>query len=83
MDPSMLQNIPEWQAEFLMEIEADVKRRISFTCHKKCISPHYHQDGELNKGESVCVDRCVSKWFMSKAFMDKKGNELNVAYQQK
>ncbi|KAH9250751.1 hypothetical protein BASA81_011467 [Batrachochytrium salamandrivorans] len=30
-------------------------------CHSKCINPQYH-DGELHKGESVCVDRCVAKF---------------------
>lgn len=32
------------------------------SCHNKCISTRY-AEGELNKGESVCVDRCVSKYF--------------------
>ncbi|KXN83555.1 Mitochondrial import inner membrane translocase subunit TIM10 [Leucoagaricus sp. SymC.cos] len=31
------------------------------SCHAKCISTRY-ADGELNKGESVCVDRCVAKF---------------------
>jgi len=31
------------------------------SCHSKCISQRYI-DGELNKGESVCIDRCVSKF---------------------
>jgi mitochondrial import inner membrane translocase subunit TIM10 len=30
-------------------------------CHKKCVPPKY-ADGELNKGESVCIDRCVIKY---------------------
>ncbi|KAI8814603.1 mitochondrial import inner membrane translocase subunit Tim10, partial [Cladochytrium replicatum] len=32
------------------------------TCHRKCIPTEYVQ-GDLNKGESVCVDRCVMKYF--------------------
>ncbi|CCJ29682.1 unnamed protein product [Pneumocystis jirovecii] len=28
----------------------------------KCIPPNY-TDSELNKGESVCIDRCVAKFF--------------------
>lgn len=32
------------------------------SCYKKCIPPSY-QESELNKGESVCLDRCVSKFF--------------------
>ena len=31
------------------------------SCHNKCISPRY-ADGDLNKGESVCIDRCVAKF---------------------
>jgi import inner membrane translocase subunit TIM10 len=31
------------------------------SCHAKCISPRY-ADGDLNKGESVCIDRCVAKF---------------------
>jgi import inner membrane translocase subunit TIM10 len=29
---------------------------------KKCI-PGDYREGELNKGESVCLDRCVAKFF--------------------
>jgi mitochondrial import inner membrane translocase subunit TIM10 len=29
---------------------------------KKCIPADY-REGDLNKGESVCLDRCVSKFF--------------------
>jgi mitochondrial import inner membrane translocase subunit TIM10 len=32
------------------------------TCHAKCISTRY-TEGDLNKGESVCIDRCVAKFF--------------------
>lgn len=31
------------------------------SCHAKCISTRY-ADGDLNKGESVCIDRCVAKF---------------------
>ena len=31
------------------------------TCHTKCIAPKYHE-ADMNKGESVCVDRCVAKY---------------------
>lgn len=30
-------------------------------CQKKCISPKF-SEGELSKGESVCLDRCVAKY---------------------
>ena len=31
-------------------------------CSKKCV-PGDYREGELNKGESVCLDRCSSKFF--------------------
>jgi mitochondrial import inner membrane translocase subunit TIM10 len=31
-------------------------------CHKKCVPPKYHEN-DLTKGESVCIDRCVAKYF--------------------
>lgn len=36
--------------------------RLVDTCTKKCI-PNNYREGELNKGESVCLDRCVAKFF--------------------
>jgi import inner membrane translocase subunit TIM10 len=32
------------------------------TCHNKCVSTRY-AEADLNKGESVCIDRCVAKYF--------------------
>lgn len=32
------------------------------SCTKKCI-PNEYREGDLNKGESVCLDRCVGKFF--------------------
>lgn len=31
------------------------------SCHAKCISTRYAEP-DLNKGESVCIDRCVAKF---------------------
>jgi mitochondrial import inner membrane translocase subunit TIM10 len=36
--------------------------RLSDSCHRKCVPADY-REGELNKGESVCLDRCASKFF--------------------
>lgn len=30
-------------------------------CQQKCIPSNY-REGELTKGESVCLDRCVAKY---------------------
>jgi import inner membrane translocase subunit TIM10 len=32
------------------------------SCHSKCINQRY-LEGDLSKGESVCIDRCVAKFF--------------------
>jgi import inner membrane translocase subunit TIM10 len=31
-------------------------------CTKKCLPTDY-REGDLNKGESVCLDRCAAKFF--------------------
>lgn len=38
-----------------------VKSSLQKTCQKKCIPTDY-REGELNKGESVCLDRCTAKF---------------------
>ncbi|WFD28901.1 protein transporter tim10 [Malassezia nana] len=54
-----------------LDMITDVFNRLVSACHAKCISDRY-AEAELNKGESVCVDRyvyyelmasCVSKFF--------------------
>ncbi|KDQ54725.1 hypothetical protein JAAARDRAFT_181264 [Jaapia argillacea MUCL 33604] len=45
-----------------LDMITDVFNRIVSSCHAKCISPRY-AEGDLNKGESVCIDRCVAKFF--------------------
>ncbi|KAG8220081.1 putative import inner membrane translocase [Butyriboletus roseoflavus] len=45
-----------------IDMVSDVFNRIVASCHNKCISPRY-TEGDLNKGESVCIDRCVAKFF--------------------
>ncbi|EIW86523.1 hypothetical protein CONPUDRAFT_43436, partial [Coniophora puteana RWD-64-598 SS2] len=45
-----------------MDMITDVFNRIVSSCHNKCISTRY-AEGDLNKGESVCIDRCVAKYF--------------------
>jgi import inner membrane translocase subunit TIM10 len=39
-----------------------VLSRLVQSCSKKCVDTTY-REGDLNKGESVCLDRCVSKFF--------------------
>lgn len=44
-----------------LEMMQDLYARMVESCHRKCIAPKY-SDGELAKGESVCLDRCVAKF---------------------
>lgn len=37
------------------------KKRLQKACQKKCV-PSDYREGELNKGESVCLDRCTAKF---------------------
>ncbi|KAF7116990.1 hypothetical protein CNMCM5793_005637 [Aspergillus hiratsukae] len=49
-------------AETEVEMVSDMFNRLTESCQKKCI-PNDYREGDLNKGESVCLDRCVSKFF--------------------
>ncbi|KAG0041574.1 protein transporter tim10 [Gryganskiella cystojenkinii] len=49
-------------AEQELEMVSDLFNRIVSSCHQKCI-PKTYIEGDLNKGEAVCIDRCVSKFF--------------------
>ena len=58
--PSSAQKIAAAEQE--LEMVTDMFNRLSNSCTKKCI-PKEYREAELNKGESVCLDRCVSKFF--------------------
>ncbi|WFD01055.1 protein transporter tim10 [Malassezia yamatoensis] len=45
-----------------LDMITDVFNRLVDACHTKCISTRYAEP-DLNKGESVCLDRCVAKFF--------------------
>ena len=52
--------------------------RLSRGCHLKCIPPKY-SEGELSKGEAVCLDRCVAKFL---EVHDRIGKKLTSMYMQ-
>ncbi|RKP26314.1 mitochondrial import inner membrane translocase subunit TIM10 [Syncephalis pseudoplumigaleata] len=64
-------------AEQELDMLTDTFNRIVDVCHTKCIKNKY-PDGELTKGESVCIDRCVSKFFA----LNKTVGEKLMAQQQ-
>ena len=45
--------------------------RLVETCTKKCI-PNTYREADLNKGESVCLDRCVGKFFETNVKVSEK-----------
>jgi import inner membrane translocase subunit TIM10 len=46
-----------------MRVGADLAVfRLTKSCLAKCVPADY-REAELNKGESVCLDRCVAKFF--------------------
>ncbi|KAF4125049.1 mitochondrial import inner membrane translocase subunit TIM10 [Geosmithia morbida] len=57
--PTSEQKIAAVEGE--MRMMADTYNRLQNTCQKKCIPTDY-REGELNKGESVCLDRCTAKF---------------------
>lgn len=49
-------------AEAELDMISDMFNRLVDSCHEKCITQKY-SDAALNKGESLCLDRCVAKYF--------------------
>ncbi|CCK73102.1 protein transporter TIM10 KNAG_0M02490 [Huiozyma naganishii CBS 8797] len=49
-------------AETELDLVTDMFNKLVDNCYKKCINSSYNE-GELNKTESGCLDRCVAKYF--------------------
>jgi import inner membrane translocase subunit TIM10 len=60
-----------------IEMMTDMYAKLSSACHKKCIPPKY-RESELQKGESVCIDRCVAKYLDVHERIGKKLTELSL-----
>lgn len=48
-------------AEAELDMVTDMFNRLVNACHSKCIQGY--ADGDLSKSESLCLDRCVAKYF--------------------
>ena len=48
-------------AQLEQDMMADMYSKMSDSCYKRCINISYKED-HLNKGETVCIDRCVAKY---------------------
>ena len=57
MDEKKMQMVQDLEIEMM----TDMYSRLTAACHKKCISPKY-READLQKGEAVCIDRCVAKY---------------------
>ncbi|KAM6497922.1 Tim10/DDP family zinc finger domain containing protein, partial [Amanita muscaria] len=44
-----------------LDTVTDFFNRMVNSCYAKCISQRF-TEGDLTKGENVCIDRCVSKY---------------------
>lgn len=49
-------------AEAELDMVTSMFNQLVDKCHNKCIAKNYN-DGELSKQESLCLDKCVSKYF--------------------
>jgi len=62
-----------------LDTVTDFFNRMVSSCHSKCINARY-AEADLNKGESVCIDRCVSKFnLVQKLVGEKLQNRGNAA----
>lgn len=73
LDASKMQLV----AELEIEMMADMYNRMTSACHKKCVPPKY-RDPDLSKGESVCIDRCVSKYLEIHERIGKKLTSISM-----
>ncbi|KAI9171658.1 mitochondrial import inner membrane translocase subunit TIM10 [Paramyrothecium foliicola] len=64
-----------------MRIMADTYNRLRNQCQKKCIPTDY-REGELNKGESVCLDRCTAKFLEASVKISEIMQQQNQAAPQ-
>ncbi|KAI1426778.1 mitochondrial import inner membrane translocase subunit TIM10 [Xylaria sp. FL1777] len=58
--PTSAEKIAAVEAE--MKLIAEMANRLTRACQQKCV-PNDYREAELNKGESVCLDRCAAKFF--------------------
>ena len=74
LDQSQMKLVQELEIEMM----TDMYNRMTTACHKKCIPPKYG-DAELQKGESVCLDRCVAKYLEIHERVGKKLTALSIS----
>jgi len=78
---AQLPSLDESQMKLVQDLEVemmtDMYSRLSNACHKKCI-PTKYKDAEVGKGEAVCIDRCVAKYWDIHERVGKKLQSMSV-----
>ncbi|KAH8548979.1 mitochondrial import inner membrane translocase subunit tim10 [Umbelopsis sp. PMI_123] len=67
-------------AEQELDMVTDLFNRIVDSCYSKCIATDYQQN-DLSQGESVCIDRCVAKFFDVNAKVGEKMQQMGTGQQ--
>lgn len=62
---------------FEIEMMQTVFSNMTDSCLRKCI-PAKYQDGDLSKGEAVCLDRCAAKFMEAYMQATKKLSSLST-----
>ncbi|THG98507.1 hypothetical protein EW145_g7415 [Phellinidium pouzarii] len=63
-----------------LDMITDVFNRLVTTCYTKCIGARFTEP-DLNKGESVCTDRCVAKFFEVNKKVGEKMQQMGAGAQ--
>lgn len=50
------------EAEAELDMVTDMFNKLVDSCHSKCLDTRYY-DSDLSSKESLCLDRCVAKYF--------------------
>jgi len=77
LDESKMKMVQELEIEMMTDMYA----RLTAACHKKCIPPKYREP-DLQKGEAVCIDRCVAKYLEVHERIGNKLTELSMKDQE-
>ncbi len=75
--PQMDEDKMKMVQDLEIEMMTDMYSRLTSSCHKKCVAPKY-REAELQKGESVCIDRCVAKYLEVHERIGKKLTEISM-----
>lgn len=66
-------------AEAELDLVTDMFNKLVDNCHKKCVELSYN-DGQLNKNESTCIDRCVAKYFETNVKVGENMQQLGQSF---